>query len=232
MSGTRPDPNDDVVLAGEYTLSLLPDEELAAFEERLASEPDLRRLCAIWAEEFSSFAEEIQPVTPTGDVLARVELRLFGDNANAKRTGFWQRFGLTGLAVAVLAVLLFVSSDFLDQGPVAPEAPAYTAELAAEDRSLVIEAAYDADSAELYLERLAGEAAPGRSLELWLIAGDEAPVSLGVLPEEASAVFAVAPDVQEALSGGVLAVSDEPEGGSPTGAPTGDVLATGAITDA
>lgn len=232
MSGTAPDPNDDVVLAGEYTLSLLSDDEAAAFEARLASEPELRRICAIWAEEFSGFADEVEPVTPPDDVMTRVEMRLFGDSAAERRPSLWQRFGLSGLAVAVLAVLLFMSSEFLDQGPVPPEAPSYTAEIAAEDRSLVIEAAYDSENAELYLERLSGEAAPGRSLELWLIAGENAPVSLGVLPEDDRAVFTLTPELQNALSGGVLAISDEPAGGSPTGAPTGAVLATGAITDA
>ena len=232
MSGTTPDPNDDVVLAGEYTLSLLPEEELAAFEARLASEPALRRICASWAEEFSGFADDVKPLTPPEDVQTRVEMRLFGESAPERRTGLWQRFGLTGLAVAVLAVLLFVSSDLLDQGPLPPETPAYTAEVAAEDRSLVVEAAYDAENAELYVERLAGEAAEGRSLELWLIAGENAPVSLGVLPPDERALFTVTPELQEALSGGVLAISDEPEGGSPTGAPTGAVLATGPITDA
>ncbi|KZY48936.1 hypothetical protein A3731_06140 [Roseovarius sp. HI0049] len=231
MSGTASDPNDDVVLAGEYTLSLLPEDEAAAFEARLASEPELRRICAIWAEEFSGFADDVKPVTPPGDVLTRVEMRLFGESAREGRS-LWQRFGLTGLAVAVLAVLLFVSSDFLDQGPVPPEAPTYTAEVAAEDRSLVIEAAYDAETAELYVERLTGEAEEGRSLELWLIAGENAPVSLGVLPEDERAVFTVTPELESALPGGLLAISDEPEGGSPTGAPTGAVLATGPITGA
>ena len=31
------------------------------------------------------------------------------------------------------------------------------------------------------------------------------------------------------LAGGVLAISDEPDGGSPTGLPTGAVLATGQV---
>jgi len=34
------------------------------------------------------------------------------------------------------------------------------------------------------------------------------------------------------MQGGILAVSDEPEGGSPTGAPTGDILATAPFADA
>ena len=76
-----------------------------------------------------------------------------------------------------------------------------------------------------------GGARPGRALELWLIEGDDPPVSLGVLPDTEATVLQVDAAVAAALPGGVLAVSDEPPGGSPTGQPTGDVLATGQVEE-
>ncbi len=42
MSGSIPDEADDIALAAEYVLGLLGDEELRAFEARLAAEPSLR----------------------------------------------------------------------------------------------------------------------------------------------------------------------------------------------
>mgnify|MGYP000881567588 CR=1 FL=1 len=80
------------------------------------------------------------------------------------------------------------------------------------------------------LNRLEGAPATGRSLELWLIAGNEAPVSLGVLPQDAASRITLPAALRGKLVGSVLAISDEPEGGSPTGAPTGAVLATGELT--
>jgi len=38
-------------------------------------------------------------------------------------------------------------------------------------------------------------------------------------------------DLRRRVAGAVLAISDEPEGGSPTGAPTGDVLAVGPVQE-
>ena len=42
-------------------------------------------------------------------------------------------------------------------------------------------------------------------------------------------VFELTPELGGLIAGGTLAVSDEPLGGSPTGAPTGEILATGAF---
>jgi len=232
MSGETPERDDDIVLAGEYALGLLSEDEAAAFEARLASDPELRAIHAAWAEDFAAMAEEVEPVTPPPAVRSRIEDRLFGSGDATRRPGLFQRFGLIGLAVAVIAALLFVAPDMVDRGPVAPADPAYRAEIAAEDGSLVIEAAYDDAAAALFLRRAAGAARPGRALELWLIAGDTPPVSLGVLPDTPETVVQVPDDLRPALDGAVLAVSDEPPGGSPTGAPTGEVLATGPITDA
>jgi anti-sigma-K factor RskA len=109
--------------------------------------------------------------------------------------------------------------------------PLLTAEMAATDRSMVIQARLE-DGA-LSLTRIAGEAPAGRVLELWLIAADGVPVSLGVLPETAEARLAVPALLQEALVPGVtLAITDEPPGGAPGGVPTGTVLAAGPITQA
>ena len=76
-----------------------------------------------------------------------------------------------------------------------------------------------------------GEARPGRALELWLIEGQGAVVSLGLLPDAREGEMIIGTALRARMSGAVLAVSDEPAGGSPTGAPTGAVLATGAVSD-
>ncbi|MFT5948474.1 MAG: anti-sigma-K factor RskA, partial [Paracoccaceae bacterium] len=86
-------------------------------------------------------------------------------------------------------------------------------------------------SAELSITRIAGAAVPGRVLELWLIAeGAAAPVSLGVMPDITPATLSVRKELRTLMIGGTLAISDEPLGGSLTGAPTGAVLATGKIS--
>lgn len=232
MSDETPERDDDIVLAGEYALGLLSEKEAAAFAARLAVEPELRAIHAAWVEDFAAMAEEVEPVAPPPAVRSRVEERLFAEQEQARRPGLFRRFAPVGLAAAVVLALLFLAPDMVERGPVVPSDPAYRAEIAAEDRKLVIAAAYDDATAALHLRRAAGEAPSGRVLELWLIAGDDAPVSLGVLPDAGDTVVQIPEDLRPALEGGVLAVSEEPPGGSPTGAPTGEVLATGPITNA
>ena len=61
-----------------------------------------------------------------------------------------------------------------------------------------------------------------------MIEGQNAPVSMGVIPVGATAHLAVSPGNKAKLdAGAVLAVSLEPTGGSPTGQPTGPVVAAG-----
>ena len=59
---------------------------------------------------------------------------------------------------------------------------------------------------------------------------DGVPRSLGVLaPAEATQIDLKAQVREHFADGAVLAISMEPEGGSPTGAPTGPVVATGKL---
>lgn len=126
-------------------------------------------------------------------------------------------------AVVVLAVL---DRIWFMQDP----AQTYVAELTDDLDTFVVQARFDPASNQLDLTRTAGGPREGRALEMWLIAGDNAPVSLGVWPKgQANAVLDISADLALQMAGGVLAVIDEPEGGSPTGAPTGDVLAVGQV---
>ena len=75
---------------------------------------------------------------------------------------------------------------------------------------------------------MAGEPAQGSDFELWVIEGQQAPVSLGVIPEGASARLPVSDQLRaKMVSGALFAISVEPAGGSPTGQPTGPVVAAG-----
>ncbi|HLQ20108.1 MAG TPA: anti-sigma factor, partial [Tabrizicola sp.] len=77
----------------------------------------------------------------------------------------------------------------------------------------------------LQVTRVSGvPAVAGQVHELWVIAPGAAPVSLGLLQDRPLTVTYPVPP-----AGFVLAVSIEPEGGSPTGAPTGPVILTAEI---
>lgn len=89
---------------------------------------------------------------------------------------------------------------------------------------------YDPDAAGLRVQQAAGTPADARAQELWLIVGEAAPVSLGLLSDDRRTLISGDAEMGALLPTTTLAVSNEPLGGSPTGARKGDVLAAGAIT--
>lgn len=216
-------PMDDRALAGEYALGLMTRAEAAAFAARLADEPALRDLVARWETELAELADEIEPVTPPRRLGRRIEARLFG----APPWPRWLLPGLVGVLGATLALALVVLPAL--QGARPPVDPVYHADLATTEGTMVLAAGYDATTGELYVEPLRGPE-PGMAHELWLIAGENPPVSLGLVPGVRPLRLPIAPGLAAALAGGVLAVSVEPPTGSPTGAPTGPVIATGEVT--
>jgi anti-sigma-K factor RskA len=70
-----------------------------------------------------------------------------------------------------------------------------------------------------------------REPELWLIPADGKPRPLGMLRADRAVTIKLPTDLAALTVGNaVLAVSLEPPGGSPTGSPTGPVIATGKLT--
>jgi len=224
MSDPR-DPDEDRMQAAEYALGLLTASESRAFESRLGVEPLLRAEYALWAEDLAALAAAVpaEPVPPAA--FRAIEARLFPD----ERVSLWRRLGLVQavLAAAVAAVLLLVVTNL---GWLSvPPGPTLGAEIAAADQTLILQARFDPATATLTLQRAAGGVAAGRAHQLWLIAGDAVPLSLGLLADAGTTTLTLTPQQAVLLDGAVLAISDEPPGGSPTGQPTGAVLATGVI---
>ncbi|QQA41588.1 anti-sigma factor domain-containing protein [Pelagovum pacificum] len=229
MSGPDERDDDDSGLAAEYVLGLLSEGERDECVARLRSDSVFRQDVLSWTERMALIADvEVEPVTPPATLYRDLERRLFG--AGAKK-GFFARLGilpaLLGAAAAALILLVVTQMGLLQPG--GPTlTPAYQVEMASEGGDLVVVAAIDPESGMLAVNRLEGDRREGRDLQLWFAETDDAaPVSIGVLPEARVAEFAL-PDgatVEQAH----FAVSDEPPGGSPTGSPTGDVLAVGYV---
>lgn len=92
----------------------------------------------------------------------------------------------------------------------------------------------DLSQRTMTVRRVAAEDRAGKSYELWLVSDRyPAPRSLGVL---SAAEFTRAPTLaafdHDVISTATFAVSLEPEGGSPTGEPTGPVMFSGKLVEA
>ncbi len=224
-------PEDDA-LAAEFALGLLSADEREAFELRLRDDQALRAAVASWDETFLPLAGSFGPVAPPSGALTQIEQRLFPESTQAHKQGFlsslwfWRGFS----AVAAAAALFMAVAVYAPTTGVQPDGRALIAQLANEERALSVAAYYEPGSDTLVLTRTSGDPEAGRDFELWLIAPESAPISLGTLPVGERVEVALEPDLAQQLDlGAALAISDEPDGGSPTGQPTGDILAVGPV---
>lgn len=223
-------PPDDDLAAAEYALGVMPAAERALFAARLDLSPELRTAVSSWEIRLAALADQIPEVAPPPQVKAALMTALFTPETEP-RAGFWENLWLwrtlTGVSLAALAVM----AGLYLRAPAPPAVPGavYVAELASDKTTVRVIAYYDAQSGTLRLDRRAGEPAAGRAMELWLIAGTDKPKSLGLMPATETGSVVIPTTLRDAVQTATLAVSDEPAGGSPTGQPTGAVLAAGKV---
>lgn len=230
----------DDALAGEFVLGVLSASEHAAAAERAQRDPAFAACVEAWEQRLSPLAEAYEPVAVPRAVKQALDARLFGDaraaapesvprGRSSNRTGLWSSLalwrGLAGAAMVALAVALVVPR--LPHAVDEPQ-PRLVASLAADGSAVRYLAFYDRSEGDIRLSHLAGDREAGRDFELWMIEGDKPPVSVGVIPMGSSTFLALDQAARARLAAGaVLAISVEPPGGSPTGQPTGPVVAAG-----
>ncbi len=232
-----PEDDEDAVLAAEYVLRLLGPEDEAVAEERERRDPTFAAEIAVWRGSFASLKAEIAPVSPPPALWRAIERRLFGARQPAWRRAWGSVRFLRALAslatagTAVVAVLHFTAHRPLFSGEQPPRLISALSTVHAARQAEFL-ALLEPWAAVLNVVRVAGEPGPGRDFELWFLEKDGTPVSLGLLPQGESARVVLGRELAKRITtDGALAVSDEPEGGSPTGAPTRDVLAVGALRE-
>jgi anti-sigma-K factor RskA len=226
------DPQLREALASRYVLGTMPRLARARFDRLIAEDAVFCAEVRDWAEMFAPVDAAERPVAPPPRVWRAIEAAL-GPAALAPgpaRAGWWRSLTLwrsaAGLATAVaVALLIYVAVVGLHPAPPLPTvvavlmdkdgAPAWIART--ESREFVNIAALRRQTID-----------SRHSYELWAIAGGAPPKPLGLLAPglpggQAFDASAVPP------TGGVLAISLEPAGGSPTGKPTGPVLFQGKV---
>ena len=228
----------DEIVAGEYVLGVLSGEARRAAEERMAREPAFAARVHRWESDLAKLNEAYEPVTPPQALLQRIERRVFpeGDRTSAPGAaanhGLWNSLAFwRGASVALLLVVAGMTAMVVEFGGTGSESEArrpLVADLAAASGPINLVARYDRSSGRLQLTPVASASSEPHSLQLWMIQGKHPPVSLGVLPQNGRGDVLVPQEVRREIGAGtVIAVSLEPAGGSPTGAPTGPVLASG-----
>ena len=155
---------------------------------------------------------------------------------------------LAASLVALVGVQIY-NPDLLPQGirpkappqrvvqvpaPAAPAPAQYVAVLQKDGSSPAFILSVDATTKNFTVRKVGATAEPGKSYELWLVSDKlQRPRSLGVIGNrDFTSRPALASYDTDTVNKATYAVTVEPEGGSPTGAPTGSIVFTGKLIEA
>ena len=233
-------------LAAEYVLGTLRGQARARLQRLMARDANLRRAVEAWQARLVPIALAIDPVQPPKRVWENIAARIAppsfagGQGGLWNSLAFWRNLGL--VASGATAALLAAAVVFAPEAP-RPAPPPQIVRVPAEElpaayfavltdpksQKAVLAVSATRNSDRLVVKRLeASISVPGKSLELWALPPGQAPRSLGVVATQEKHTVPLKGRADVALGDtAMLAISLEPAGGSPTGAPTGPVLYTG-----
>ena len=225
--------DDGTPLAAEYVLGVLGATERRAFEQRLAQEPALRTEVEYWERRLGALASEVRPVEPPAQTWAKIEAALQPASASAARGGVWNSLSFwrfAALGSAALAAASIAALVTIVRVPV-PSAP-LIAKLDISGGQAGFVAAIDPARNSLTIVPASVTALNQRVLELWVIAPGDKPRSLGLIEAGRPVQINLPAELMQRIAAdATLAVSLDPPGGSPTGQPTGPVIANGKLTN-
>jgi anti-sigma-K factor RskA len=237
MNLSRPDRSARLdALAAAYALGTLVGRTRRRLDRIAQTDPAVAAAVRSWEWRLAALTEGMPGITPSLYVWEGIRKRLgLSEPAAPTRAGaaapwwaslsLWRGLALAGFVLAFALGLLLVAPTterpyegvvVVLAGPDSKPALVATAERG--NRYLTVKAVATVD------------VPPGRALELWMLPDGRAPVSMGLVPASGIDRLALRAPVGVALQDiPALAVSVEPPGGSPTGAPTGPVVYTGRV---
>lgn len=219
-------------LAAEYVIGTLRGRARARFQSLLRYDPPLREMVAAWDARLSPLAEAADEIAPPPRVWQALAGRIAGPARPGgwlKSLAFWRGIAATSSAFALVLALLIA-------GAPRPEPPMAMVAVMADDQgqpSLVVSWPPMKAMRDPYLRIKVLQEHPtmaaGTAWELWMLPpGSGTPVSLGLISTDADQVMKLKPALAGRMEGAWgVAMSIEPSGGSPTGAPTGPVIFKG-----
>jgi anti-sigma-K factor RskA len=238
---THPDPDQISNLAAEYALGLLDGAELRRAQDLARTDAMFRREVERWTGRLAPMLDDVDEVRPPANMWTRIDAALgaLGPDSNIlvmrRKLNAWRGVAaaMTALAACLALVLLIRVSPVSRTPQLAPAAP-MVAMLGDQRKQMQVVASWDPRGRQLVLA-VAGDmpADPRHSHELWVIPPGGKPRSLGTMGAGKQMHMRLADALAELLQqGATIAISVEPPGGSPTGAPTGPVVASGSLEQA
>ena len=211
-------------LAAEYVLGTLRGQARVRFEQYMRDSARIRQEVWFWEAQLGLLLNAVPSAPPLpARHWQRIEQRLWGSVAPVMRGGGWRWWGVAATAMMLALVLWWTPS---------PERVPALATILQEQGVQRWSVSLSGDRRHLRVTSLdvmpAGDDA---DYELWIVPANGAPLSLGLIrPAQSVQNLQLTATQSAALASQLLlAVSLEPGGGSPTGAPTGLVLYTGVL---
>ncbi|KFC74001.1 hypothetical protein FG93_01692 [Bosea sp. LC85] len=251
-------PEERIALAGEYVLGLLEGADLTAFDQRLETDPDLAAAVERWRVHFAAIDATAKPIGPPAELWSRIEIELakvaqqaapassssaapVSSPIQASRSTpatashlsdwwnslfVWRSAALAGaLATIVLAAGLLGALDRARRQPVMVAVLLTEASVAA----AVVNTFADGRVEMVPLQAI--HVPEGKALEIWTL-WDRAvgPRSVGLIERARSTHLRL--DQLPLGKDQLFEITLEPATGSPTGRPTGPVIAKGTTAQA
>lgn len=238
--------------AAELALGLLEGDERAAALRRTLTDPHFAAEVESWRDHFGLLFDAVPEIAAPEGGLARIEARIDAKGNRlpgpAMRAAnddgpvrFWRALAVASSIAAtfLLAITLFAPARVApgtNGAQIAqtelPSLPGalLVAQIQPVKGTAPVAAVFDPATGSLRVSAAALVDAR-HSPELWVIPAGGTPHSLGVLNARQPTAVAIRTDDRARFAaGGTLAVTIEPIGGSPSGKPTGAVVAQGALT--
>jgi anti-sigma-K factor RskA len=219
------------LLAAEFVLGVLDGEAHRAAARRRDEDPMFAAAIEAWERRLSSLALRNDPAEPGVDLWPLIARAL--PAFRTERRTWWNSVALWRAATAIASVAAVV----LGYVVVRTDAPPTTTDpgqailastpMRTEAGRVLFVVTLDEASRRVVVTPIGAGGQPGHSHELWLLPEGGKPVSLGLMPTANAASMTVGVPI---TADATLAISVEPEGGSPTGQPTGPVIAEGRLS--
>lgn len=228
--------------AAEYALGVLDAKARRAVEQEAREEPSLHAELEWWQQRLATLVEEVRGITPAPFVWARIKAELNLTDAaresdSRQSSSFWNNLrlwhwiGIGASAVAATCLLMLAVAPWNVPTPSAISAPYMVASITQDNGVAGWTATMDIERGSMVVVPATPTSVPSaRAAELWLIPSGQQPISLGVIHTDTPTTVDLTPELVAQLGPqAILAVTEEPPGGSPTGAPTGTIIAKGSI---
>jgi len=229
---------DDIdMLAAEYVLGTLEPAQRQSVETRRSHEPELDRAISDWEARLSPLNAHYDAIAPTRDLFAGIRARIEGGAQGAmqqvpsivefaklkRRLAAWRAGALGAAAIAASLIVVVLSGDL--NYPV--QNGQFVAVFHRDDTQPAFVMSVDLETREVTIRPVEATVPEGKAYQLWIVTEETGPKpkSLGLLENIANPTTKQLGGFDPAmLRNATFGISLEPEGGSPTGQPTGSAI--------